>query len=179
MSALIHAATMVTAGVYLIARTHVLFALAPAVMLAVAVVGARDTAAGGLQRPRPARHQAGAGLLDHQPDRLHVPGPGRGRLVGGDLPPHDPRLLQGAACSSAPAWSSWPCTDEHDIFRMGGLRKWTAASPSGPSCRRRGARRRSPLVTAGFYSKDLILFEVFLGQRGLLAVGEPVGSGPC
>src|SRR5208337_4670055 len=29
-SALIHAATMVTAGVYLIARTHVLFSLAPA-----------------------------------------------------------------------------------------------------------------------------------------------------
>ena len=34
VSALIHAATMVTAGVYLIARTHVLFALAPDVRLA-------------------------------------------------------------------------------------------------------------------------------------------------
>ena len=40
VSALIHAATMVTAGVYLIARTHTLFTLAPAVQLAVAVVGA-------------------------------------------------------------------------------------------------------------------------------------------
>ena len=39
-SALIHAATMVTAGVYLIARTHVLFALAPAAQFAVAIVGA-------------------------------------------------------------------------------------------------------------------------------------------
>ena len=39
-SALIHAATMVTAGVYLIARTHVLFSLAPAAQFAVAVVGA-------------------------------------------------------------------------------------------------------------------------------------------
>ena len=39
-SALIHAATMVTAGVYLIARTHVLFALAPPVQFAVAVIGA-------------------------------------------------------------------------------------------------------------------------------------------
>lgn len=39
-SALIHAATMVTAGVYLIARTHVLFSLAPATQLAVAVIGA-------------------------------------------------------------------------------------------------------------------------------------------
>ncbi len=40
VSALIHAATMVTAGVYLIARTHVLFDLAPAVQTAVAVIGA-------------------------------------------------------------------------------------------------------------------------------------------
>ena len=40
VSALIHAATMVTAGVYLIARTHVLFSLAPPVQLAVAIIGA-------------------------------------------------------------------------------------------------------------------------------------------
>ncbi len=40
ISALIHAATMVTAGVYLIARTHVLFELAPDVQMAVAVIGA-------------------------------------------------------------------------------------------------------------------------------------------
>src|SRR6185437_2903814 len=40
VSALMHAATMVTAGVYLIARTHALFTLAPAVQLAVAVIGA-------------------------------------------------------------------------------------------------------------------------------------------
>src|SRR5229473_2456288 len=39
-SALIHAATMVTAGVYLIARTHALFSLAPPVQEAVAVIGA-------------------------------------------------------------------------------------------------------------------------------------------
>lgn len=39
ISALIHAATMVTAGVYLIARTHVLFELAPNIQLLVAWVG--------------------------------------------------------------------------------------------------------------------------------------------
>lgn len=40
ISALIHAATMVTAGVYLIARTHELFILAPFVQQLVAVLGA-------------------------------------------------------------------------------------------------------------------------------------------
>jgi NADH-quinone oxidoreductase subunit L len=40
VSALIHAATMVTAGVYLVARTSFLFALAPASMAVVMLVGA-------------------------------------------------------------------------------------------------------------------------------------------
>jgi NADH-quinone oxidoreductase subunit L len=40
VSALIHAATMVTAGVYLVVRTGVLFALAPSSMVVVAGVGA-------------------------------------------------------------------------------------------------------------------------------------------
>ena len=40
VSALIHAATMVTAGVYLIARMHTLFLAAPVVLLAVAIIGA-------------------------------------------------------------------------------------------------------------------------------------------
>ena len=39
VSALIHAATMVTAGVYMVARSHVLYALAPGVLTVVAIVG--------------------------------------------------------------------------------------------------------------------------------------------
>jgi NADH-quinone oxidoreductase subunit L len=40
VSALIHAATMVTAGVYMVARSNALFVLAPASMKTVAIVGA-------------------------------------------------------------------------------------------------------------------------------------------
>ncbi len=40
VSALIHAATMVTAGVYVVARCHVLFELAPAALVVVGVIGA-------------------------------------------------------------------------------------------------------------------------------------------
>lgn len=40
VSALIHAATMVTAGVYMTARLHFLFALAPATLSLIAVIGA-------------------------------------------------------------------------------------------------------------------------------------------
>ena len=39
VSALIHAATMVTAGVYMVARSNVIFSRAPSAMLAVAIVG--------------------------------------------------------------------------------------------------------------------------------------------
>ena len=71
VSALIHAATMVTAGVYLIARMYVLFELAPTAADISRVHRAgdadlrRDLRAGG-NRPE-ADHR----LLHDQPDRLH------------------------------------------------------------------------------------------------------------
>ncbi len=40
VSALIHAATMVTAGVYMVARCHILFLMAPTSILIVAIIGA-------------------------------------------------------------------------------------------------------------------------------------------
>ena len=73
VSALIHAATMVTAGVYLIARC------APDLRRDADRAHRRPRrrrghpADRGDRRLRVRRHQEGAGLLDGQPDRLHVP----------------------------------------------------------------------------------------------------------
>ena len=97
VSALIHAATMVTAGVYLIARMHV------AVRTGASRPGhgrgdRREHAADrGHDRARADRHQARDRLLDDVPDRLHDHGRVRRRVRGGDVSPDDPRLLQGAA----------------------------------------------------------------------------------
>src|SRR5660398_328415 len=51
VSALIHAATMVTAGVYLVARTHVLFSLAPIIQSAIAIIGALTLLLAGFSAP--------------------------------------------------------------------------------------------------------------------------------
>ena len=65
--------------------------------LAVAVIGAPTLLLAGFSALNQTRYQAHPGLLDDQPDRLHVPGARGGRLVGGHLPLHDACLLQGAA----------------------------------------------------------------------------------
>ncbi len=57
-------------------------------------------------RAHPDRHQARDRLLDDVADRLHDHGRVRRRLRRRHVPPDDPRLLQGAACSWAPARSS-------------------------------------------------------------------------
>ena len=78
VSALIHAATMVTAGVYLIARSNFLFALAPVAQ----IVGRRHRRADrdlrGVDRPQAVGHQEGPRLFDRLAARLHV----RRRWVG-------------------------------------------------------------------------------------------------
>ena len=97
VSALIHAATMVTAGVYMVARSNALFVLAPTSMKTVAIVGRSDRDLCRFHRPRAKRHQARAGLLDRLAARLHVSRARRRSILRRRLPRLHARVLQGAA----------------------------------------------------------------------------------
>ena len=72
VSALIHAATMVNAGVYLVARTSPIFAHAQGALVIVASIGIFTAILAGLDRDDPDRHQAGPRVLDAESARLHV-----------------------------------------------------------------------------------------------------------
>ena len=101
VSALIHAATMVTAGVYMVARCTPLFVRAPAVQLVVACIGGFTALLAALIAADAKRPETRAGLFDDQPARLHVPRPGHGGdawsiAVRRHVPPVHARLLQGA-----------------------------------------------------------------------------------
>jgi NADH-quinone oxidoreductase subunit L len=155
VSALIHAATMVTAGVYLIARTHALFELAPDVQLLVAAVGAATLLLAGF-----------AALA--QTDIKRVLAYSTISQIGYMF------LALGVGAYSAALFHFFThaffkallflgagavilaCHHEQNIFQMGGLRRrlpfvfWTFAIGGG-------ALAGFPLVTAGFYSKEWIL----------------------
>ena len=96
VSALIHAATMVTAGVYMIARTHFLFDRSPFALQRGRNCRRRHRPVRGYHRPRAKRHQARPGLLHHFTAWLHVPRVRCCSLFSRDLPPDDPCVFQGA-----------------------------------------------------------------------------------
>jgi NADH-quinone oxidoreductase subunit L len=166
VSALIHAATMVTAGVYLIARTNVLFALAPVVQTAVAVIGALTLLVAGF-----------SALTQHDLKRILAYSTisqigymflalGVGAWSAGIfhfmIHAFFKALLFLAAGAVIVALH-----EEHDIFRMGGLKNtlpkiyltFLAGSASLSAL---------PLITAGFYSKDQILWFSWSAHNGSL-----------
>ena len=103
VSALIHAATMVTAGVYLIARTYPLFELAPTAADISAFIGLATLIFAATVRARGHRPEADHRLLDDQPDRLHGGRRLDRRLRGGLLPPDDATPSSRRSCSWRPA----------------------------------------------------------------------------
>jgi NADH-quinone oxidoreductase subunit L len=164
VSALLHAATMVTAGVYLIARTHVLFSLAPSAQLAVAIVGACTLLLAGF-----------SALTQHDIKRILAYstvsqigymflalGVGAWQAAMFHFVTHaffKALLFLGAGVIIN------AIDEEHSIFRMGGLRKelpitfWTFLIAG---CSLAGL----PFVTAGFFSKDLIIWDAWSAQYG-------------
>jgi len=159
VSALIHAATMVTAGVYLIARTHVLYDLAPPVHTAAAVIGALTLLL------------AGFSALN-QTDLKRILAYSTISQIGYMF------LALGVGAWSAAIFHFMTHAffkallflsagvvvqrlgEEHDIFKMGGLRQrlplafWSFLIGSI-------SLAALPLIDAGFYSKDLILWEAW------------------
>jgi NADH-quinone oxidoreductase subunit L len=163
-SALIHAATMVTAGVYLIARTHVLFALAPSVQLAVATIGTVTLlmAAFSALAQRDIKRVLAYSTISQIGYMFLALGLGAWSAAMFHFMTHAffKALLFLAAGAVIQALHH-----EQDMFRMGGLRHqlpltfW--AFLIGGS-----ALAGMPLVTAGFFSKDLILWQSWAGPNG-------------
>src|SRR3954463_8513136 len=163
VSALIHAATMVTAGVYMIARSHAIFDRAPTALLVVAIIGTLT-----------AFFAATIGMVQHDIKRVlaysTVSQLGYMFAAAGvaaygaamfHLMTHAffKALLFLAAGSVIHGLSG-----EQDMRKMGGVRKampWTFATMTVGTFAIAGF----PLLS-GFFSKDLILFKVFSSPFG-------------
>jgi NADH-quinone oxidoreductase subunit L len=155
VSALIHAATMVTAGVYLIARMHVFFDLAPVVRLLVGAIGAATLVLSSVSAivQRDIKRVLAYSTISQVGYMFLALGVGAWAAAIFHFMTH--AFFKALLFLSAGVVIQ-ALDNEHDIFKMGGLRKslpvvfWTfligAASLSA-----------IPFVTAGFYSKELIL----------------------
>jgi NADH-quinone oxidoreductase subunit L len=162
-SALIHAATMVTAGVYLIARTHVLFTLAPSFQVLVAIIGAATMllAACSALAQRDMKRVLAYSTISQIGYMFLALGLGAWSAAMFHLMTHAffKALLFLAAGVVIHA------VHEQDLYRMGGLRLelrlafWSFVIGGS-------ALAGLPLITAGFFSKDLILWQSWAGPNG-------------
>lgn len=167
-SALIHAATMVTAGVYLIARTHVIYSLAPAAQLAVAIVGAATLILAGFSALTQSdiKRVLAYSTISQIGYMFLALGVGAWSAAIFHFMTHaffKALLFLGAGVVIE------SLHHEHNIFKMGGLRKempvafWTFLAAG---CSLAGL----PLITAGFYSKGLIIWDAWASTRGSTAL---------
>lgn len=174
VSALIHAATMVTAGVYLIARMHGVFELAPIALYLTGVIGALTLLMAGfaaLAQTDIKRVLAystmsqigymflalGAGAFDAAIFHLMIHAFFKALLF----------LSAGAVIIS--------CHHEQDIRRLGGL--WRKLPLAYMGFIVGGAALVAlPLVTAGFYSKDDILWQTLAANRQDLLIAGLIGA---
>ena len=158
VSALIHAATMVTAGVYLIARMHDLYLLSPQAQLAVAIVGLVTLfiASCAALTQRDIKRILAYSTMSQIGYMFLALGVGAWSAAIFHLMTHAffKALLFLSAGSVILALHH-----EQDIFKMGGLWK---RLPLPFWCMVLGSAALAALpLTSGFYSKDIILLTSF------------------
>jgi NADH-quinone oxidoreductase subunit L len=163
-SALIHAATMVTAGVYLIARTHVLFALAPVAQMWVAIVGLATLLLAGFAAMTQSDIKRVLAYSTVSQIGYMFLGLGVGAWAAAIF--HFMTHAFFKALLFLGSGIIIECVHhEQNMFKMGGLRKqlpvtfWTFLIAG---CSLAGL----PLITAGFYSKGLIIWGSRVGANG-------------
>ena len=168
VSALIHAATMVTAGVYMIARMHVVYALAPGALVVVAAVGAMTALLAAIIAT--AQTDIKKVLAYSTVSQLGYMFLGLGVGVPGAAVFHlvthafFKGLLFLGAGSVIHAMG-----DEQDMRRMGGLRAKLPITFATMAIATLAIAGIPPL--SGFFSKDEILWGAFSGEYAQPALG--------
>jgi NADH-quinone oxidoreductase subunit L len=173
VSALIHAATMVTAGVYLIARTHVLFELSPFALQMVGLTGAVTLLIAGFTAltQTDIKRVLAYSTMSQIGYMFLALGAGAWSAAIFHLMTHAffKALLFLSSGSVILA-----CHHEQDMFRMGGLRKHI---PFVFACMLIGTLALTALpFTSGYYSKDEILNEAYLNGHTTLWLAGIVGA---
>ncbi len=164
VSALIHAATMVTAGIYLLARMQAVFIAAPAVQMIVAVIGATTLLLAGCSAM--AQHDIKRVLAYSTISQIGYMflALGVGAWTSAIFHFMTHAFFKALLFLAAGAVIE-TLHHEHSMYRMGGLRKklplifltFLAGSASLAAL---------PLVSAGFYSKDQILWYAWASPGG-------------
>ncbi|MGP4123381.1 MAG: NADH-quinone oxidoreductase subunit L [Sodalis sp. (in: enterobacteria)] len=174
VSALIHAATMVTAGVYLIARTHGLFLMAPEVLHLVGIVGAITLVLAGFAAL--VQTNIKRALAYSTMSQIGYMFLALGVQAWDAAIFH---LMTHAFFKALLFLSSGSvilaCHHEQNIFKMGGLKK---SIPLIYICFLIGGAALSalPIVTAGFYSKEEILWGALANGHSILLLAGLVGT---